>query len=473
MFGLETGLFILLLFALFCACAFEFVNGFHDTANAVATVIYTNSLRPWQAVVWSGIMNFAGVLMGGIAVAMGIVNLLPVELLIDQSVAHSVAMVLALLLSAIFWNLGTWYYGLPASSSHTLIGSILGVGLAFSLLPENAGQAVPINWTKAEEIGISLLVSPLVGFTLAMSLVYLMRWLIKDRRLFEEPPKDQPPPAWIRILLILTCTGVSFSHGSNDGQKGVGLVMLILIGILPTYFALDSRLDLKELSPRVATMRADLGQINTSRLSVADQGRVQNLQNLSADLEKAITGPIIEQPINTEASRDVTRFRVRKDILLFTKNLNELLKSKESALPPGVPAKLQEHQAALKQYTDYAPRWVVLMISLSLGIGTMVGWKRIVLTIGEKIGKQHLTYAQGASAELVAASTIGISSGLGLPVSTTHILSSGIAGTMVASNGLGNLQPKTIRNIAMAWLLTLPVCILLSGGLFLLFRWVL
>jgi phosphate/sulfate permease len=122
MFGLETGILILLVFCLLAACVFEFINGFHDTANAVATVIYTKSLKPTQAVVWSGIVNFLGVITGGVGVGMGIVNLLPVELLIDQNVYHAIAMVLALLFSAIIWNFGTWYYGIPSSSSHTLIG---------------------------------------------------------------------------------------------------------------------------------------------------------------------------------------------------------------------------------------------------------------------------------------------------------------------------------------------------------------
>lgn len=130
------------------ACAFEFVNGFHDTANAVATVIYTNSMKPTVAVVYSGVLNFIGVLTGGIGVAMGIVNLLPMEVLVDSNVYHGVAMILALLISAIAWNLGTWYLGIPASSSHTIIGSILGIGLAFYFLPGATGGSA-VNWDKA------------------------------------------------------------------------------------------------------------------------------------------------------------------------------------------------------------------------------------------------------------------------------------------------------------------------------------
>jgi PiT family inorganic phosphate transporter len=250
MFELDLSYSFLLVLCLFAACGFEFVNGFHDTANAVATVIYTNSLKPWIAVIWSGIWNFLGVLLGGVTVAVGIVNLLPVESLVDQNIAHSLSMVMALLISAIFWNLLTWYFGIPCSSSHTLIGSILGVGLAFSLLPEASRAAV--NWTKAQEIGLSLLISPLFGFSMTIVLMFVIRTLTKNSKygdsLFKEPKKNSPPPPWIRTILILTCTSVSFSHGSNDGQKGVGLVMLILIGIVPSYFALNANVAPASLS---------------------------------------------------------------------------------------------------------------------------------------------------------------------------------------------------------------------------------
>ena len=281
MFGLDTALFLLLFFCILCACAFEFVNGFHDTANAVATVIYTNSLTPNVAVVWSGFCNFLGVFAGGIGVAMGIVNLLPVELLIDQNVYHSVAMVLALLLSAIIWNLGTWYFGLPSSSSHTLIGSILGVGLAFTFMPENTTGESAVNWSKATEIGFSLLLSPLVGFGAAAILMFVLRRVTKDNEaevIFKEPKKNTPPPLWIRILLILTCTGVSFGHGSNDGQKGVGLVMLILIGIVPAYFAIDNSIDPKKLQPSLITISQTISKIDSANLSAPDRKRLADIK---------------------------------------------------------------------------------------------------------------------------------------------------------------------------------------------------
>ncbi|WP_338872843.1 inorganic phosphate transporter [Spirosoma sp. SC4-14] len=473
MFGLETDVFILLFISLFAACAFEFVNGFHDTANAVATVIYTNSLKPTVAVVWSGICNFTGVLLGGIGVAMGIVNLLPVELLVDQNVYHSVAMVLALLLSAIVWNLGTWYFGLPSSSSHTLIGSILGVGLAFATMPDNtAGSAV--NWDKAIETGEALLLSPLLGFSLAIVLMFLLRRSVpteaKDQ-LFKEPKKNSLPPSWIRGILILTCSLVSFFHGSNDGQKGVGLIMLILIGIVPFHFAVKPDLDPRLMQSNIVGIEQTIAALDSNQLAPVNRARLARTRTELTELKAMISAPLDENRIPKEE-----RLNVRRDLLLINSNMNKIAEDEGANLSPNqlaVMKKSLSEESGLRRFTDYAPLWVILMIALSLGLGTMIGWRRIVVTVGEKIGKQHLTYAQGASAELVAASMIGLASALKLPVSTTHVLSSGIAGSMVASKGIKNLQADTVRNIALAWILTLPVSLLLSFTLYIFFRWLL
>ena len=473
MFGLETDVFILLFISLFAACAFEFVNGFHDTANAVATVIYTNSLKPTVAVVWSGICNFAGVLLGGIGVAMGIVNLLPVELLVDQNVYHSIAMVLALLISAIIWNLGTWYFGLPSSSSHTLIGSILGVGLAFATMPENkTGSAV--NWDKAIETGEALLLSPLLGFSLAIILMFLLRRFVNEEakaQLFKEPKKNAPPPAWIRAILVTTCSLVSFFHGSNDGQKGVGLIMLILIGVVPYHFAIKTDLDPSLLSTNISGIEQSIATLDSTRLSAVNRTRLMQTRNELAGLNKLVNGPLVDNRIPNEE-----RLEVRRDLLLINSNMKKIVEDEGANLSASQVATLNANlgeEKGLRRFTDYAPLWVILMIALSLGLGTMIGWRRIVVTVGEKIGKQHLTYAQGASAELVAAVMIGVASGLKLPVSTTHVLSSGIAGTMVANKGIKNLQADTVRNIALAWILTLPVTVLLSFTLYIFFRWLL
>ena len=463
MFGLETSLAVLLVFCLLCACAFEFVNGFHDTANAVATVIYTNSLKPTYAVVWSGICNFLGVYAGGIAVAMGIVNLLPVEALVDQNIYHAIAMIMALLFSAIIWNLGTWYIGLPASSSHTLIGSILGVGIAFNFLPNSSGVAV--NWTKAQEIGISLLLSPLFGFAMAIFVMFIFKRTIKNDYIYKEPQPEKTPPTWIRAILITTCTLVSFFHGSNDGQKGVGLMMLIMIGIVPAYFALNENVDLRITKQHVSHIQELLLKADTAELSAKENAQLKDIQSKNTYLINSLEGKITSTDV-----KETNRFEVRKNIVLATKGCEKLIKSGNLSLSKNDQNDLTKTIKELKKTTDYSPTWVIVLIALSLGVGTMIGWKRIVKTVGEKIGKQHMSYAQGASAEIVAASTIGLSTYWGLPVSTTHVLSSGIAGSMVAKKGLKNLQPKTVKNILLAWVLTLPVTMILSGLLFLLFR---
>ena len=245
--SLTTGSALFLFLALGLALAFEFVNGFHDTANAVATVIYTNSMKPTVAVVWSGVWNLLGALTSSGAIGFGIIALLPVELVLNVGTGAGFAMVLALLLAAIIWNLGTWYLGLPASSSHSLIGAILGVGLAYSWLSPGHVFGEGLNLEKAQEIGISLLASPLIGFTLAALLLIACKAIIKRPELFTPPERGVPPPLWIRAILVLTCTGVSFAHGSNDGQKGMGLVMLILIGLVPSVYAVNLGLQPDEI----------------------------------------------------------------------------------------------------------------------------------------------------------------------------------------------------------------------------------
>jgi PiT family inorganic phosphate transporter len=467
MFDLDTSYTLLLILCLLAACSFEFVNGFHDTANAVATVIYTNTLKPWQAVIWSGSWNFLGVFAGGIGVAMGIVNLLPVETLVDQNIAHSLSMVGALLLTAIFWNLLTWYFGIPCSSSHTLIGSILGVGLAYSILPEASGDAV--NWGKAQEIGFSLLLSPLFGFSVTIILMYFIRVMTRktpmEEIVFKEPKKNQPPPMWIRAILFITCTLVSFFHGSNDGQKGVGLIMLVLIGIVPAYFALDVNFDPSKLPSSLTKIEHVVSAIDSTVLSKPDKKRLAETKGMAGRL--AVDFATLTNVNNIPKDQ---KFEVRKDIMLMDRNINSLLKKEEVRLSEADKAILKAELKKVRKITDYSPRWVIVLISISLGLGTMIGWKRIVKTVGEKIGKEHLTYAQGASAELVASMTIGLSTNFGWPVSTTHVLSSGIAGSMVASKGVKNLQPDTVRNILIAWFLTLPVVMIMAGSLFLLFR---
>jgi PiT family inorganic phosphate transporter len=471
--AIGPGRFALLVLALLVVFGFEFVNGFHDTANAVATVIYTRSLRPWFAVIWSGVCNFLGVSLGGIAVAMSIIKLLPVELLASSGSGAGLAMVLSLLVAAILWNLGTWYFGLPASSSHTLVGAIVGVGIANSMMPGHV-FGTGVNWHKVQEIGMSLIVSPLFGLTLAGLLLIGARRLLKSADLHQPAAPDKKPPGWVRALLIGTCSGVSFAHGSNDGQKGVGLVMLILIGILPADFAINTALEHSKISQTVE-VTAQIEQIAKNAYGGEAQKLASNAAVPIADTPAtsvvADLASIRTTLQKVSSLRDVPpqeRWSLRTKILRVESNLASLEKAQPKALGKDQAEALKKHRASLKATIEYAPWWVLVGIALALGIGTMIGWKRIVVTVGEKIGKSHMSYSQGASAELVAASTIGASAYLGLPVSTTHVLSSGIAGTMIAQKS--GLQKGTVKSIALAWILTLPASMLLAAILFAVFR---
>ncbi len=471
--------FILLFVALLIALGFEFVNGFHDTANAVATVIYTNSLPANVAVVWSGFFNFLGVLLSTGVVAFGIVSLLPVELILQVGSQAGYAMVFALLLAAILWNLATWWLGIPSSSSHTLIGSIIGVGVANSLLHGRGGTA-GVDWAKATEIGRALLVSPVVGFGVAALLFLAMKLLVRNKALYEEPKPGVAPPWWIRGLLIFTCTGVSFAHGSNDGQKGMGLIMLILIGVVPTAYALNRAVP-AQYTADFAVRSAAAGQILRLRSSdapppveyraavtryIAEKAVAPDTAAAVATLVTHINAEVQGYGSLAQVPAAVVR-NVRNDMYLASEGVKRLSKEEALQLSAAEVKALDDYRGALDKGTRFIPTWVKVAVAFALGLGTMIGWKRIVITVGEKIGKSHMTYAQGASAELVAMGTIFAADHLGLPVSTTHVLSSGVAGTMAANRS--GLQWPTLRNLAIAWVLTLPASMLLAGGLYALF----
>jgi PiT family inorganic phosphate transporter len=471
--------YLLLFVALMIALGFEFVNGFHDTANAVATVIYTHSLPAEFAVMWSGFFNFLGVLTSSGAVAFGIISLLPVELILQVGSGAGFAMVFALLIAAILWNLGTWYLGLPASSSHTLIGSIIGVGVANALLRGRDGTS-GVDWGKATEIGYALLLSPLVGFIVSALLLLVLKALVKKPELYKAPEPGKTPPLWIRGLLILTCTGVSFAHGSNDGQKGMGLIMLILIGTVPTAYALNRALpdnaviEFQQTAQAAASVveskAAGYNVLGNPRPAVTayvaqhkiNEGTYPSLAALLRDISKQVSDYGSVSKIPAEAIGNT-----RNDMYLTSEAIRFLMKDKEADLSKTDIAALNAYKGSIDKSTKFIPTWVKVAVAIALGLGTMIGWKRILITVGEKIGKTHLTYGQGAAAELVAAGTIFAADHFGLPVSTTHVLSSGVAGTM-AANGSG-LQLSTLRNIAMAWVLTLPAAMLLSGTLYFIF----
>jgi PiT family inorganic phosphate transporter len=473
-----TSLFFLVI-ALGLAFGFEFVNGFHDTANAVATVIYTNSLKPTYAVVWSGLWNLTGVLLSAGTVAFGILALLPVELVINVGSGAGFAMVFSLLISAIIWNVGTWYFGLPASSSHTLIGAIVGVGLANSVMSAGHTFGDGVNWGKVQDTLVALLVSPVIGFVLSGLLLLLLKFAIRRPELFAEPVKGQPPSPWVRALLILTCTGVSFAHGSNDGQKGMGLIMLILIGVVPGVYAINLGLGGSDYQALVSQNAASsaiftrlagaAGSVNASEASDTLNAFLKNSGSVTPT-----TIPALAEKNDEIASylkgktklADVAvadRKALRSDIYLLSSSIAKLQKKHAVASKDDATA-LAGYKKTLDKTTNFIPTWVKVAVALCLGLGTMIGWKRIVVTVGERIGKTHLSYAQGASAEIVAYATIQGADVLGLPVSTTHILSSGVAGTMFANRS--GLQSATIRNIVLAWVLTLPVCVFLGSLLF-------
>ena len=470
--------------ALLIALGFEFVNGFHDTANAVATVIYTHSLPPLVAVVWSGFINFVGVLFSSGAVAYGIIALLPVELILQVGSGAGYAMIFSLLLAAIIWNLGTWALGIPNSSSHALIGSVMGVGLANQMMAK-AGQATSgVDWSQASKVLSTLLISPLVGFASAAVLLLVMKVLIRSKKLYDAPTDASPPPWWIRGLLILTCTGVSFAHGSNDGQKGMGLIMLILIGVAPTAYALNRTMPDSSAPAFIAAAHkanavfaahaagSPAVDVVAARAKVSDALKSKKVEDPAVYAALAVVSNDIAQSV--QSSGNIRKIpaaitpNLRNDMYLVSDAVGLLGKSKTAGLSPDEAKTIKGFLGKLQSGTRFIPVWVKVSVALALGLGTMIGWKRIVVTVGEKIGKTHLTYAQGAAAELVAAVTIFGGDALGMPMSTTHVLSSGVAGTM-AANGSG-LQWSTLRSIALAWVTTLPAAMAIAGGLFFVLR---
>lgn len=468
---------ILLGTALFIALGFEFVNGFHDTANAVATVIYTNALSAPVAVMWAGFCNFLGVMVASGAVAYGIIALLPVELIMNVGSGAGFAMVFAMLIAAIVWNLGTWFLGIPASSSHTLIGSILGVGIMNYLLFSKTG-ASGVDMDQVLKVGKALLFSPLIGFAFAAVLFILVKKIFKKQlELFQPPEGNKPPPPLIRAILIFTCTGVSFAHGSNDGQKGMGLIMLILIGCVPLAYSLNKNLDQQHIQS-FGELSAQTAQvIYANHQDIPDEQARDVITKYIQTKEMtpevvpslaSLTDHLGEKVGSYSNIKDVPEAQVsefRNDMYLSTTAFKRL--DKADALPAMTPAQektVKAYRDNLDSFLQYIPTWVKVATALALGLGTMVGWKRIVVTVGERIGKQHMTYGQGMSAELVAMSTIAAADGFGMPVSTTHVLNSAVAGTMVANKSGLNLQ--MVKTILSAWIFTLPATICLSGGLY-------
>lgn len=473
---------ILLSTALFIALGFEFVNGFHDTANAVATVIYTNALPAPVAVMWAGFCNFLGVMVASGAVAYGIIALLPVELIMNMGSGAGFAMVFALLIAAILWNLGTWFLGIPASSSHTLIGSILGVGIMNHLLSASTGVTTSgVDMDQVIKVGKALLFSPLIGFAFAAILFLLVKTIFKRQlELFQPPEGNKPPPAIIRAILIFTCTGVSFAHGSNDGQKGMGLIMLILVGLVPLAYSINKNLDTQQVQSFHQLSSQTAVFLNHNQQELTDEKAREVLtkyiqtKQQTPEVVPALASMTDHLGARVSSYRDLKDIpeaaisEIRNDMYLSTTTFKRL--DKADALPKMDDSQkklVKDYRGSLDSFLQYIPNWVKVAVALALGLGTMVGWKRIVVTVGERIGKNHMTYGQGMSAELIAMSTIAAADGLGMPVSTTHVLNSAVAGTMVANKS--GLNFNTVKTILSAWIFTLPATICLSGGLYWLF----
>ncbi len=487
--GLDFNTGLLLVLALLFVLFYEAINGFHDTANAVATVIYTRAMRSQLAVVMAGVFNFFGVLLGGLSVAYAIVHLLPTDLLLNVGSAHGLAMVFSMLLAAIIWNLGTWYFGLPASSSHTLIGAIIGIGLTNALL---TGSSVVDALNIPQMIGIfmSLIISPVLGLVVAGSLIFLLRrcWsgTTKRRRIHMTPADREKldgkkkPPFWTRIALIVSAIGVSYSHGANDGQKGIGLIMLVLIGVAPAGFVVnmnstgydiartrDAVNHLEQYYQQRSDTLPHIIQLAPPAVPTPEEAPGKKPEEFHCDSARAL--PAIQHAqslLNNLQSYDSLsvdqRAQMRRLLMCIADTADKAAKLAETT--PDDKRFLTMLKGDLLSTVEYAPIWIIVAVALALSLGTMVGWRRVATTIGEKIGKKGMTYAQGMAAQMTSAVSIGVASYTGMPVSTTHILSSSVAGTMLVDGG--GVQSRTIKNIVLAWVFTLPVSIMLSGALY-------
>lgn len=483
--GLEFHTALMLGLALLFVLFYEAINGFHDTANAVATVIYTRAMREQLAVVMAGVFNFLGVVLGGLSVAYAIVHLLPTDLLLNINSTHGLAMMFSVLLAAIIWNLGTWYFGIPASSSHTLIGSIIGVGLTNAIVTSTS-VVDALNLPKMIQIFLSLILSPLIGLVLAGAMIFLLRrfWSgsKKRQRIHLTPAQREKkdgkrkPPFWTRIMLILSAIGVSFSHGANDGQKGIGLLMLVLIGVAPAGFVVDmnasgydiarTRDALDHLEQYYDKHREAIphvvGQSIAEPLPVISSTTEYHCDNSRALIAIGHSKQMLEGLTSYEELAPEQRGQLRRLLLCVADTAAKVTKLPETSKQDK--RYIKELREDLLITVEYAPIWIIISVALALALGTMVGWRRVAVTIGEKIGKKGMTYAQGVSAQVTAAVSIGVASYTGMPVSTTQVLSSAVAGTMLVDGG--GVQSKTVKNIFMAWALTLPVAVFLSGSLY-------
>lgn len=469
---------VLLLLSLSIALFYEMINGFHDTANAVAMIIYTNSMKAGYSVIMAGIMNFIGVVLGGIGVAYVIVHLLPLDIMVSSNQNATLVMVFSLLISAVVWNLGTWYFGLPVSSSHSLIGSIVGVSIAFGMM-NGFTFSQSVNWKVVYGILTALAVSPLLGFGFAFLIMKLSRKFAKNPKFFKTPTGDKKkkPNFWMRTGIIATGAGVSFAHGSNDGQKGIGLIMIILIGILPTYYALNMEahqykiMQTRDSAANLAKFYADNNDTLTKLL---DEKRVIS----ALKIENKIAECNVNQVYNTtlEISKKLDGLKSYSELskedrwkihtaVLCSDNFFGQVEGAYKLIDKDKSDYIADQRKQMITSTEYVPFWVIFAVALMLGIGTMIGYKRVVHTIGEKIGSKPINHMQGTVSQAMAMITILLANFAHAPVSTTHIVSSAVAGTMVAEPD-GGVQKKTINTILIAWIFTLPVTAIMGAAIY-------
>lgn len=466
----------LLLLSLGIALFYEMINGFHDTANAVAMIIYTNSLKAEHSVIMAGIMNFVGVILGGIGVAYVIVHLLPLDIIVTSNQSATLVMIYSLLISAVIWNFGTWYFGLPVSSSHSLIGSLIGVSAAFGVM-HGFDFSQSVNWKAVYGVLTALALSPLVGFGFAFLLMKASRKFFNNPKFYKSPEneiKRKRPNFWMRMGIIATGAGVSFAHGSNDGQKGMGLIMIILIGILPTYFALDMNSheykikQTHDSAANLAKFYADNNETLNKLVSEKHLISALKIKNTIAECNVnqvyGTTSLIATKLDGLKSYSELSpqdRWSVHTAILCTDNFFGQVEKTMDKDKSDYV----VDQRKTLVSATEYVPYWVMIAVALAISIGTMIGYKRVVLTIGEKIGSKPVSYMQGTVAQAMAMITILLANFAHAPVSTTHIVSSSVAGSMVAEPE-GGVQRNMVKTILLSWVFTLPVTALLSAAIY-------
>ncbi|TSA03883.1 MAG: anion permease [Methylococcus sp.] len=460
--------FITLAITFFLILFQEAVNGFHDVANAIATVIYSRAMSPRSSVLMAAVFNFIGVLFGGTAVAFSMVYLLPTNMVTGINTMNEVSLFMAMIFTAVVWNFGTWWLGIPNSTTHAYIGSIIGISMADAFL---MGQPVAdqINWGQGEKILMALIVSPIVGFLLGVIVLKIITWVAHDKGLYEPSKDDHRPSAAIRGILIAGAAGVSLLHGSNDGQKSIGLMMVALFGLFPAAYGLDpDRLAPEDYQHLVTVVQQveDVRQA-TAVLSSESEGKASSEATPAV---KELLNHLSLKQSGLQLSDDEA-IKVRKEILAVHRQVAKQLKAPETR------AKLSQEQLTtlegahkeLASFVEYVPIWVMVLSAMALGGGTLIGYKKIVTTLGEKIGSSKMNPAQGTAAQASAVMSIALADFGGLPVSTTHVLSSAVVGTVVGTQGQ-QVNQKTIASIALTWVTTLPGTLLLSFAMGIVFN---